>query len=109
MVSAVAIEAPQGAQRWMLVVQVQGEELEEARRETGAEMQVGQRRRWREGRCEGGGVLYVQFYIHVDGQLWAGAMERRIRRDGGRKQERTYATDNPSTPPTIADQIPRTR
>ena len=109
MVSAVAREAPQGAQRWMLVVQVQGDELEEVRRERGAERQVGQRRRWREGRCEGGGGLDVQFYLHVDGQLWAGPMKRRLRRDGGRKEGRTYTTDNPSTPPTIADQIPRAR
>lgn len=61
--SAVARLAPQGAQRWMLVVQVQGEELEEARRESGAERQVGQRRRWREGRCEWGGGLDVQFCV----------------------------------------------
>lgn len=56
--SAVARLAPQGAQRWMLVVQAQGEEV---RRERGAERQEGQRRRWREGRDEGGGGLDVQF------------------------------------------------
>lgn len=49
----------------MLFVQVQGEGLgpeEERRRESGAERQAGQRRRWREGRDEGGGGLEVQFY-----------------------------------------------
>lgn len=59
--SAVAREAPQGAQRWMQVGQVQGCRLEGARRESGAERQVGQRRRWREGRDDGGGGLEVQF------------------------------------------------
>lgn len=59
--SAVARLAPQGAQRWMLVVQAQGEEAEEVRRERGPERQEGQRRRWREGRDEGGGGLDVQF------------------------------------------------
>lgn len=61
--SAVARLAPQGAQRWMLVVQEQGEGLEEVRREREAERQVGQRRRWREGRCAGDGGLDVQFYV----------------------------------------------
>ena len=59
--SAVAREAPHGAQRWMLVVQLQGEGVDEVRREAGAERQAGQRRRWREGRDEGGGGLDVQF------------------------------------------------
>lgn len=68
--SAVARPAPQGPQRWMLDVQVQGEEVEEeVRRESGAERQVGQRRRWREGRCEGGGGLHVQFCVCFGGQL----------------------------------------
>ncbi len=58
--SAVARVAPQGAQRWMLRGQAQGEE--EGRMESGAERQAGQRRRWREGREEGGGGLEVQFY-----------------------------------------------
>lgn len=61
--SAVARLAPQGAQRWMLDGQAQGEELEfeAVRRESGAERQAEQRRRWREGRDEGGGGLHVQF------------------------------------------------
>lgn len=59
--SAVAREAPQGAQRCMQVVQVQGEGEGWTRRERGAERQVGQRRRWREGRDDRGGGFDVQF------------------------------------------------
>lgn len=61
--SAVARLAPQGAQRWMQVEQVQGEESDGDNRERGAERQAGQRRRWREGRDEGGGGFDVQFYV----------------------------------------------
>lgn len=46
----------------MLVVQVQGDEESEERRERGAERQVGQSRRRRAGRDEGGGGLDVQFF-----------------------------------------------
>ncbi len=68
--SAVARLAPQGAQRWMLDVQLQGEEEEEreeegeeVRRGRGTERQAGQRRRWREGREDGEGGLEVQFCV----------------------------------------------
>lgn len=51
------------------------------------ERQVGQRRRWREGRYEGDGGLAVQFCIGVNRQRWLKRMKRRLRRgSGGRKE-----------------------
>lgn len=66
--SAVARERPHWLQRWTSVVQLQGVwvgELLEVRAESGAARQVGQRRRWRAGRCEVEGGLRVQFYSAV--------------------------------------------
>ena len=43
------------------MVQEHGQPEGERREESGAERQVGQRRRWREGRCDGEGGLSMQF------------------------------------------------
>lgn len=91
-------------------MQVQGEELE-LKRERGPERQVEQRRRRREGRCEGGGGLHVQFYTNSSLRLASeGATDRRGMIEGtkkrGRGGGRTNTTNNPSTSATIADQIP---
>ncbi len=112
--SAVARLAPQGAQRWMLDVQVQGEEEEEeeegeeeVKRERGTERQAGQRRRWREGREDGDGGLEVQFCVF--GIALVSFVNRGEAEKGGLGGEEatTYTTNNPPAPPTIAHQIPR--
>lgn len=91
--SSVALLAPQGPQRWMVEAQVQGVwagALWLVRVSKGAARQVGQRRRWREGRRDREGGLCVQFYIR---QISWGIEALML---GGF----TNPTDNPSAPPT---------